>query len=264
MKLISLALNATTLQMHDPWLSLEMAQAAGLTAVEGTAGNHPQAMIHPYDERSATLAALERFEALGLCVSALGAHRDLSDPSQLEQFLALLERASELRCPVITTGVPDGCSQELFCQGLYQAATLAQRLGVAICLENHGYEHGSGQSLLALCKIHPGLRLCYDTGNAVYYGGVSPLEDLPLCLNQVRHLHIKDQVGGKGVWNFPPAGSGEVPLDTLLETTDWPQPISASLEIEFTPQGVTLGQTRTAVAQAVAYIRNLPHIAEMK
>lgn len=258
MKLSGLGLNATSLMAHNRWEALPMAEAADLQGVELSAGRHAGAMVRAEDDRERIREIQARLVKHGLRAMALGLHRDLSDPEQLQEYLLLLEKAAALECPLVTTGVPDACREQDFASGLYRAAVRAQALGVTLCLENHGQRHGSGQSLLPLLDIHLALRLCYDTGNVLFYSDTTPEEDLPRCIHQVRHLHLKDKRGGKGLWCFPPPGEGEISFEKLLSLPGWTQPLSAVIEIEFTPEGVSLEETGRAVLAAAHHLRNLP------
>ena len=53
---------------------------------------------------------------------------------------------------------------------------------------------------------HPNVKINYDTGNSLYFADTSPYEVME-ALPEVAHIHLKDKIGGKGVWNFPPIGS---------------------------------------------------------
>lgn len=260
MNLLSLGLNATTLMGHDRWLSLPMAARAGLDAVELAAGRAANAMLMANSPQETLNNIQARLAAAGLKAHAIGAHRNLAMAEELAEFLLILELAAEIGCGLVTVSVPDACPEEKFTAGLFGAANRASELGVEICLENHGYEHGSGRSLLPLLDVHSGLRLCYDTGNVLYYSDAALEEDLPACVPHIRHLHLKDKLGGKGVWNFPPLGRGQVSFTQLLNRQDWPQPLSASIEVEFTPEGVTLAQTEKAVVESAEYLASLPFI----
>ena len=58
---------------------------------------------------------------------------------------------------------------------------------------------------------------------------------LPGSADKVTHMHVKDQIGGVGVWNFPQVGTGEVDFAALFKTLDeagFNGP--CSVEIEFT------------------------------
>lgn len=253
-----LGFNATSLQKNDPWQVLPLSEEAGLSFIELTAGRGPNAMILPDAAHNELDEILRRCKKHGLGICSIGAHRDLSQKEQLQQFMSLLSISSYLQCPLVTTGIPDGCKCEAFSDGLYLAGRRAESMGITICLETHGFEHGTGESLIPFTQVHSSVKLCYDTGNVLYYGDTAPAEDLPKCLSAVRHVHLKDKRGGKGEWNFPAAGEGIVPFDKIAEILEKQAPLSASIEIEFTPEGVSLAETRRSLLSAIRYFRNLP------
>jgi L-ribulose-5-phosphate 3-epimerase len=248
-----LALNATSLAGHDAMEALPMAQRAGLVAIELTAGRSPGAMVKAdMNGRAlwALVAALDRHQLKAL---ALGAHRDLSQPKEQEEFFSLLAQAEKLSCAIVTTAVPDGCDEQRYSRGLAMAVLRAREHHLTVCLENHGREHGTGRSLLPFVKESPDIRLCYDTGNAVFYGGADPVEDLASCAAYVSHLHLKDKGGHPDEWNFPAFGQGTVDFNRILAAEGWRGSVTASIEIEFTPGGVSLAETERAILQSVSY-----------
>ena len=84
---------------------------------------------------------------------------------------------------------------------------------------------------------HPAVRINYDTANGLYYEDVPPYEDLEGCLDLVGAVHLKDNYGGKGVWNFPALGDGEIDLKRVLSTLNTPKIKLVTVEIEYTPAG---------------------------
>ena len=64
----------------------------------------------------------------------------------------------------------------------------------------------------AVVAIAPGHEAEADgfAGNVIFYGAVLPEGDLPGAVDTVTHMHVKDSIGGPGVWNFPQVGTGEV------------------------------------------------------
>ena len=60
---------------------------------------------------------------------------------------------------------------------------------------------------------------------------------------------------------LPPAGQGVVPFDELFSHTSWNEEISASIEIEFTPEGAEPDVIKEAVLKATKHLLNLPHFA---
>lgn len=253
-----LGFNATSLQKNDPWQALPFSEEAGLSFVELTAGRGPNAMILPDTAHNDLDEMLRRCKKYGLGICSIGAHRDLSQKEQLQQFLKILNISSYLQSPLVTTGIPDGCNCEAFSDGLYLAGRQAESMGITICLETHGFDHGTGESLLPFTQVYPSIKLCYDTGNVLYYSDTVPEEDLPKCVPAVRHIHLKDKRGGKREWDFPAAGDGIVPFDKIAKILEKQARLSASIEIEFTPGGVSIAETRKALLSSIQYFRNLP------
>ena len=77
-----------------------------------------------------------------------------------------------------------------------------------------------------------------------FYTGLDPVADLESCEKELRdrivHVHIKDHRGGKGNWDFPPLGEGEVNFKKLAEIfrrVGYRGPYS--LEIQFLGPGTT-------------------------
>jgi sugar phosphate isomerase/epimerase len=74
----------------------------------------------------------------------------------------------------------------------------------------------------------------YDPGNVIHYGNVNPADDIVGSADTVGHMHAKDQIGGVGVWNFPPLGTGEVDFAAIfsaLDSAGFTGPVS--VEVEF-------------------------------
>jgi sugar phosphate isomerase/epimerase len=79
------------------------------------------------------------------------------------------------------------------------------------------------------------VKVNYDTANVEYYSGDKAVDDLPKITPHLAHVHLKDTVGGKGVWNFPAIGDGTVDFRRVLEILDaagYKGPYS--VELEFT------------------------------
>jgi len=250
-----LALNSTTLCKMDHTLALPIAKQNGLQAVELSAGKGPRALIRPEMTEAVIGEWKRRLASHGLQALSLCGHRDLSQPEELAAFEKLMKHAKALGCRFITTAVPDGCSEERFAEGLHHACQQAD--GLRILLETHGLEHGTGRSLLPFMQVSPACGICYDTGNVLFYGGISPADDLPLCIEHVSHLHLKDKAGELREWNFPPLGSGTVDFASLFALDGWQSGLTASIEVEFTPEGASEHATREAVAQSVRFLRAL-------
>ncbi len=125
--------------------------------------------------------------------TSTGGHDDSSSGSLEEQRAAFLERIGPL-------------------------ADEAARDGIDICLETHGGLLATGEISKALIADigQPNIGINYDPGNVILYGDVRPETDLPRSVDKVTHMHVKDQIGGVGVWNFPQVGTGEVDFPALF------------------------------------------------
>jgi sugar phosphate isomerase/epimerase len=107
----------------------------------------------------------------------------------------------------------------------------------------------------AIGKENTGIN--YDPGNVIFYGGVRPEEDILQCATRVVHMHVKDQIGGKGVWNFPVVGTGEIDFPVIfaeLDRVGFTGP--ASIEVEFTGEPwPDLDEVTEAVTLSADYLR---------
>ncbi len=68
--------------------------------------------------------------------------------------------------------------------------------------------------------------------------GADPYEDIVYALPRLVHFHFKDKAGGKGVFNFPPPGDGDLDMPRLLKIAldaGYKGPVSA--EVEFDDKG---------------------------
>lgn len=194
-------------------------------------------------------AAIARIQALlnrhHLTATALTGDSDLTTDEGAEAFRKALRVCAALGISHITTctgGHRDTTAETLAAQRaafLLRIGPLADEAaatGIAICLETHGGLLATGEMAAALAKRidKPNVGINYDTGNVIYYGDTRPEEDIEAAAPYIRHLHLKDQIGGKGVWNFPPIGAGDVdfvPIFARLRRAG--VQVQASIELEF-------------------------------
>ena len=130
-------------------------------------------------------------------------------------------------------------AEAVYVDALQDVAAIASDLGIRVGIETHGFECATGQDVLRLVNLvdRPNVGINYDTGNVVYYGGIAPYEDLQACLHKVFGVHLKDKIGGRKVWNFPPIGQGELDMQRIMDTLRGVSGIPISIEIEFTEAG---------------------------
>jgi sugar phosphate isomerase/epimerase len=223
--------------------------AAGFTSVE--LSSVPGWTEHVLRNASANdlqrVAELVQFH--GLEAISLSGHSDLASDAGKESFRQALGIAKTLGIGYVTTstGGHDASSegtveeQRAAFMGLIRPlADEAADAGIQICLETHGGVSATGAMAAVLVQEidRPNVGINYDTANVIFYGSVRPEADIVAAAPYVNHLHIKDQIGGPGVWNFPQIGNGEVdftPIFAELTRVGFAGPCSIELEFQGEP-----------------------------
>jgi sugar phosphate isomerase/epimerase len=222
--------------------------------------------------RDADDAEIQRVKDLlarhGLTAVSLSGHSDLVSDEGVAEFRKALAIARKLGVDKITTstgGHADTSSGSLdeqrqaFLERIGPLADEAARDGIDICLETHGGLLATGQISKALIAEigRPNVGINYDPGNVIHYGDVRPEDDLPEAADTVTHMHVKDQIGGVGVWNFPTVGTGDVDFPELFRVLDeagFDGPCSIEIEFQGEPWP-PLEEVDRAMAESYAYVR---------
>ena len=222
--------------------------------------------------RDADDAEIQRVKELlaqyGLTVVSLSGHSDLVSDEGVAEFRKALDIARKLGITKITTstgGHADTSSGSLadqraaFLQRIGPLADEAARDGIDICLETHGGLLATGEISKALIADigRPNIGINYDPGNVIHYGDTRPETDLPRSVDKVTHMHVKDQIGGVGVWNFPQVGTGEVDFPALFKVLDdagFDGPCSIEIEFQGEPWP-PLAEVDRAMAESFRYVR---------
>lgn len=195
----------------------------------------------------------EQVARVGLKIASLAGHVDLKYPligqgaAAARQGFALLrarvDLASRLDVGIVNTGIgasEDAAELDRFYRDFEALLQYAEQRRVRIGLESHAGLTETAAATLALCRRlgRPGVGINYDPGNVHYFTGLDPVADLAACAEALGdwliHVHIKDHRGGKGTWDFPPLGEGDVDLPgvaAILKRIGYHGP--CSLEIEF-------------------------------
>lgn len=230
-----------------------------LSAVRGwTEHVSPDADETTVDELKVTL------KEKGLDVVSLSGHSDLTTPEGVRLFRKNIQLASRFGANVINgaIGGDEGVSAEdveaLF-RAIGQLADEALDVGLTIALEVHGPVMNSGRAAAKVIERigRENVRINYDTGNAVYYGGARPEEDIRHALPYMAHMHIKDKRGGAGIWDFPAIGYGEIDWARVLgacEEAGFAGPCSIELEFQGEPWPPT-AEVDEAVAASFEFLR---------
>ena len=179
-------------------------------------------------------------ERHGLVATVLSAHSDLTTPEGLEHGLKGLQWAARYPLPVMVTAIGghqgSSESEAAFLAHVPVLAKAAASAGVVVALEIHGDIMASAERSLPLIeKIgSEWVRVNYDTANVEYYSGRKAVEDLSAIIPYLAHMHLKDHKGGKGDWDFPACGEGNVDfarLHKILTASGYSG--GYSVEIEF-------------------------------
>jgi len=210
-------------------------------------------------------------ERSGLYIASIAGHIDLAWPlmgkqADVAQFPELvkdldiahegfvrlrsrIDLASHLGVPIVNTGIgvtSDPKEVERFYKEFDALLAYAEKRDIKIGLESHAGLTETAVATLALCNKlgRSNVGLNYDAANVRFYTGLDPVTDLESCEQALRdrivHVHIKDHRGGKGNWDFPPLGDGEVNFKKLVEIfrrVGYRGPYS--LEIQFLGPGTT-------------------------
>ena len=263
-------LAASTNSYHS--YSLEQAldgiARAGFTSVELT--SVPGWTEHV--NRNADDAELQRVRDLlvqhGLTAVSLSGHSDLVSDTGVTEFRKALDIARKLGIAKITTSTGGHADtsqgslddqREAFLERIGPLADEAARDGIDLCLETHGGLLATGVMAKDLIERigRPNIGINYDPGNVIFYGDTRPETDLPEAVDRVTHMHIKDQIGGAGVWNFPQIGTGDVDypaLFAILDAAGFDGPCSVELEFQGEPWP-TLDEVDRAMAESYRYVR---------
>ncbi len=223
--------------------------------------------------RDADATELDRVRGLlaehGLTAVSLSGHSDLVSDEGVAAFRKALGLCTALGIPLITTstgGHADTSAggldeqREAFLARIGGLADEAAAAGIGICLETHCGLLATGAMSADLVRRigKPNVGINYDPGNVIFYGDTRPETDIPAALDLITHVHVKDQIGGAGVWNFPTIGTGEVNYPAIFAALDgagFDGPCSVELEFQGEPPP-PLDEVNRAMADSYRYVRS--------
>lgn len=263
-------LSASTNSYHT--YSLEEALSgiagAGFTSVELTSvpGWTEHVLRDADDAHLAEVQAM--LDRHGLTAVSFSGHSDLTSDDGVEQFRKSLGIARRLGLTKVTTstGGHDASSEggldqqrSEFLKRIGPLCDEAAKDGISICFETHGGLLATGAIAADLMRQinKPNVGINYDPGNVVFYGNTRPETDIAAAAPLVTHMHIKDQIGGAGVWNFPQIGTGEIdyhPIFAELDRVGFDGPCSIEIEFQGEPWP-SLDKVNEAMAASYQYVR---------
>jgi len=170
----------------------------------------------------------KKMDDLGLKAVALGGHCNLTDNERLKDFEKNIELAHRFGMKYIISstgeahfGEEEGNPDDVLIANIKTLVPTLEKYDMTMALEIHG-EYGTGESLYRLTRgvDSPYVGINYDTANVVFYGGLSPLDDIKTCIDDVKFVHLKDKIGWGNEWNLPAVGQGELPLKEFMDYMD--------------------------------------------
>jgi L-ribulose-5-phosphate 3-epimerase len=201
--------------------------------------------IDPDTVTDAEVARIGRKLAdLGLRPVSLSGHAQLQTDEGAARFARAIDIAAALGMEVVNTYTGDATTdaeREAYFANVAELCDRAASHGLKIGMETDSNmlpTAKAGVAILDRIGRPDVLGFNYDPGNVIYYTGADPLTDIHFALPRLVHVHLKDKIGGKGVFNFPPTGDGQIDLAALLKTLEdagYTGPISA--EVEFDEKG---------------------------
>ena len=222
--------------------------------------------------RDAGVDDLQRVRGLlahhGLTAVGLSGHSELVTDEGVDAFRKALRLCRELDIPYVTTstgGHADTSAGSLdqqrdaFLARIGPLADEAAAHDITVCLETHGGLLATGALAADLVRRigKPNVGINYDPGNVIFYGDTRPEGDVGGAADLIRHVHVKDQIGGAGVWNFPTVGTGEVDFGGIfgvLDAAGFAGPCSVELEFQGEPWPL-LPVVNQAMADSYRYVR---------
>jgi L-ribulose-5-phosphate 3-epimerase len=172
------------------------------------------------------LAEIRRLLArFGLTAISLSAHVQLlvknpdDTPVAIEALRKRIEMAHGLGIKYVNTGMWS-LTKESFYETVPEILDLCKSRDVILGLEvGEPGLTATGRDTMELLRpiSSKNVGINYDTANIRWSTGVNAEDDLPFALDRVVHMHVKDQIGGKGAEVFPPLGEGEVNLREVFQ-----------------------------------------------
>lgn len=176
---------------------------------------------------------LEEFELKPMSISGHVIMVD-KDPKKEEKAIELLKKrielAARLNAKIVVTRTTDPVivdvpavfsSKEIerFYDNIKEIIDCCRDNNVVVAIENDGGLTVAAETALEVMgRINSEyIGINYDTVCMPARFGLEPYEDLEKIIEYVVHMHVHDQKGGKGVYNFPAIGDGEINFEKIFE-----------------------------------------------
>jgi sugar phosphate isomerase/epimerase len=210
----------------------------------------------------------DQLKQYGLTPISLSGHSDLVSDAGVAEFRKALNLCRQLGISYVTTSTgghaatSEGDADEQRVEFLKRIGPLADEAaadGIVICLETHGGPLSTGASSAQLVQEidKPNVGINYDAGNVIFYGNTRPETDIAAAVPYIKHLHVKDKIGGAGEWNFPAVGTGEIDYAVIFSALDaagFNGPCSIEIEFQGEPWP-PIADVNKALADSYTFVR---------
>jgi len=263
-----LAASTNTYHTYSLEQALAGIRAAGFKSVELTSVPGWTEHVRRDADEEEIAHVKDLLRKYGLTAISFSGHSDLVSDAGVVEFRKALTVANKLGIHYVSTstGGHDASSagsleeqRQRFLDRIGPLADEAAALGITICLETHGGLLATGAMAADLVRQigKPNVGINYDPGNVIFYGNTRPEQDIEAAAPLVKHMHVKDQIGGYHNWNFPAVGTGEIdfrPIFAVLERAGFTGPCSVEIEFQGEPWP-SLEEVNAAMAQSYRFVR---------
>ena len=196
----------------------------------------------------------------GVELYAIAGHGRMLKENSVKSFKEVIDAASLLGVDYVDTDtgeIKDDNDKNIFYKDIKVLGEYAAGKGVTIGIETHGNWCNNGKIASEVIKKinNPNVKITYDPANSIFYGDTRPEGDIKYAIHFLGHLHVKDKRGGKGVWDFPVLGEGELDFDkifSLLKNFEGPM----TLEIELDGKKNPINEVNDAVRRSYEFIKS--------
>lgn len=211
-----------------------------------------------------------KMKAMNIKPIALSGHCNLMDKERINDFILNIKLATFFGCDYIVSSVGEAhlkdkekTSNEVLAENIKTLITYLEEDNMTLVIEAHG-EHSTGGALKEIIDLVDSerVKINYDTANVIFYGGVNPVEDIDMCIDDVAYMHIKDKAGPEKEWNFPTLGKGRIDFPGIFnKLSKKHNNCPLSIEIEFTSKGPkNLEEINEAVRESAEYLIGLGYV----
>ena len=198
-------------------------------------------------------------KAFGLKFYCISAHGNFGNENTIINLKKIMDFASLCGVNFITTDVGEVKTlkeERKFYSDIEILADYAKLKNITICLETHGNWLNSGKIGATIIKKinHPNIKLNYDTGNVMYYGGIKAEEDIKYAVPYMGFIHLKERTDKPKEFNFSALGKGKLDFEKIFNLIkDYSGYIS--VEVEFDGKIHPLDEISNALKESYHFLR---------